>query len=261
MENGGTGMHLDSPSEWTDLTGNHTFNCNNGSAFSEIAWVGNSNRYITAKSELARLALTNKAFTLEMVVSHPASPVGNFEYWTYFGANTNNHRYLTMEIRRNNSSNPVVGGLQYRSSSYKDDVAIPVSTGMTAWNTRQYLAVVCDGNTATLYCDGTNVLHRITNHEQRPRAVAPRHYFRRVPGRDGPAQLGGGNQRHPHDEARTDERRDPAQQLHRSRALHGRERDGWGTWLSDIGRCVAGAHARGRPGRAVLDGRRHHVAE
>ena len=168
MENGGTGIHLDSPSEWTDLTGNHTFNCNNGSAFSEIAWVGNSNRYITAKSELARLALTNKAFTLEMVVSHPASPVGNFEYWTYFGANTNNHRYLTMEIRRNNSSNPVVGGLQYRSNSYKDDVAIPASTGMTAWNTRQYLAVVCNGNTATLYCDGTNVLHRFTNNAREP---------------------------------------------------------------------------------------------
>ena len=72
IENGGTGVHSAAPTTWTDLTGNQTFTCVNGSSFTADAWVGNSSRYITASSDKALAALQNKAFTLEMVVSHPA---------------------------------------------------------------------------------------------------------------------------------------------------------------------------------------------
>ena len=163
IENGGVGVHNNSPSEWTDLTGNQTFTLVNGSAFSSDAWVGNSNRYITASSAKALAALQNKAFTLEMVISHPTEPQSNaFEYWTYFGHENGNNRNLTMEIRHVNSKNPLVSGLQYRAKAYYDFVKIPETTGLTAWGKRQHLTVVCDGTTATLYCDGVNVLHTIT---------------------------------------------------------------------------------------------------
>ena len=78
IENGGAGVRVAAPTEWTDLTGNQTFTLVNGSAFSADAWVGNSNRYISATSPKALAALQNKAFTLEMVISHPASPVVNY---------------------------------------------------------------------------------------------------------------------------------------------------------------------------------------
>ena len=163
IENGGAGVHEAAPSEWADLTGNQTFTLVNGSAFSADAWVGNSNRYITATSEKALAALKNKAFTLEMVISHPTESQANaFEYWTYFGRESSN-RNLTMEIRHVNSKNPLVGGLQYRAKSYSNLVEIPADTGLTEWGRRQHLTVVCSGTTATLYCDGTNVLHKITN--------------------------------------------------------------------------------------------------
>lgn len=173
IENGGVGVHNNSPSEWTDLTGNQTFTLVNGSAFSSDAWVGNSNRYITASSAKALAALQNKAFTLEMVVMHPTESSNNaFEYWTYFGDPSSNNRNLTMEIRHVNSKNPVLGGLQYRAKAYSGDVAIATDSGLTAWNMRHHLAVVCKGNTATLYCDGTNVLHRITNDKLSPTLAA-----------------------------------------------------------------------------------------
>ena len=163
IENGGSGVHVAAPTEWTDLTGNQTFTLVNGSAFSADAWVGNSNRYISATSPKALAALQNKAFTLEMVISHPTEPQSNaFEYWTYFGHENGNNRNLTMEIRHVNSKNPLVSGLQYRAKAYYDFVKIPETTGLTAWGKRQHLTVVCDGTTATLYCDGVNVLHTIT---------------------------------------------------------------------------------------------------
>ena len=163
IENGGAGVHVAAPTEWTDLTGNQTFTLVNGSAFSADAWVGNSNRYISATSPKALAALQNKAFTLEMVISHPTEPQSNaFEYWTYFGHENGNNRNLTMEIRHVNSKNPLVSGLQYRAKAYYDFVKIPETTGLTAWGKRQHLTVVCDGTTATLYCDGVNVLHTIT---------------------------------------------------------------------------------------------------
>ena len=168
IDNGGTGVHADSPSAWTDLTGNQTFTCNNGSSFAADAWTANASRYISATSSNALAALRNKTFTLEMVVSHPSSPVSEYEYWAYFGDSASNNRNLTMEIRTPNSSNPVVGGLQYRANGYAGTAAITSGPDLTAWGMRHYLAVVCNGNTATLYCDGTNVLHQITNNKLTP---------------------------------------------------------------------------------------------
>ena len=167
IENGGAGVHVAAPTEWTDLTGNQTFTLVNGSAFSADAWVGNSNRYITATSPKALAALQNKAFTLEMVISHPASPVANYEYWAYFGNSDQNHRYLVLDIRKPNSPNPLVQGLQYRTKAYDGNVPV-LDNGLTAWGKRQYLAIVCSGTTATLYCDGTNVLHTYTKDSLSP---------------------------------------------------------------------------------------------
>ena len=168
IDNGGVGIHVSAPTTWTDLTGNHTFTNVNGSVFSSDAWVGNASRYIATSSAKALAALQNKAFTLVMVVKHPATPLNKFECWTYFGTPTGYQRHLTMEIRTDNSSNPVVGGVQYRSNTYFDGVAVAAGTGLTAWGLRHHLTLVCDGVTATLYVDGTNVLHRITNNAREP---------------------------------------------------------------------------------------------
>ena len=80
IDNGGVGVHVAAPATWTDLAGNHTFTNVNGAAFSSDAWVGNASRYILSSSAKAFAALQNKAFTLEMVVKHPATPVNSFEY-------------------------------------------------------------------------------------------------------------------------------------------------------------------------------------
>ena len=37
IENGGTGVHSAAPTTWTDLTGNQTFTCVNGSSFTADA--------------------------------------------------------------------------------------------------------------------------------------------------------------------------------------------------------------------------------
>ena len=158
IENGGAGVHADAPSVWTDLTGNHTFTCANGSAFTESAWGGNGSRYITSTSQKSLAALQNRAFTLEMVIAHPDSPVGTWEFWSFFGDNS--HRQLTTEIRTGNSKNPLIGGNQYRANGYNTGCEIPNGNGSTtSWNRRHYLAVTCVGTNATLYCDGTNTLH------------------------------------------------------------------------------------------------------
>ena len=158
VENGGTGVHSAAPSAWTDLTGNHTFTCANGSAFAESAWVGNGSRYITSTSAKSLAALKNKKFTLEMMIAHPESPVRQWEFWSFFGDSS--HRQLTTEIRTVNSVNPLIGGNQYRANGYNTGCEIPDGKGKTtSWNRRHYLAVTCDGNNATLYCDGTNALH------------------------------------------------------------------------------------------------------
>ena len=160
IENGGVGVHAAAPSTWTDLTGNHTFTCANGSAFTESAWVGNGSRYITSTSQKALVALQNRAFTLEMMIAHPVMDVSGekWEFWSYFG--DSGHRQVTTEIRTGNSKNPLIGGNQYRANGYSTGCEIPNGKGKTtSWDRRHYLVVTCVGTNATLYCDGTNALH------------------------------------------------------------------------------------------------------
>ena len=92
------------------------------------------------------------------MIAHPESPLGTWEFWSFFGNSSN--RQLSTEIRINNSSNPLIGGNQYRANTYNAGCEIPDGKGKTtSWNRRHYLVVTCDGNNATLYCDGTNALH------------------------------------------------------------------------------------------------------
>ena len=106
-------------------------------------------------------ALYAKKFTLEMMISYSYPPTSDYETWFYAGDLT--HRQLGVDIRKNYSTHPLVQGLQYLSAAWNDDALIPASDeSPTRWNTRQYIAVVCDGDTATGYCDGTNRFHSIT---------------------------------------------------------------------------------------------------
>ena len=92
-------------------------------------------------------ALAAKTFTLEMVISHPSSQ-NNYEYWAYFGA-ASATRHLVVDLRKNDSSNKLVQGLQYRAAKWNNAAKVPVNSGMD-WNKRQYIAVVCNGdNVAT----------------------------------------------------------------------------------------------------------------
>ena len=146
IENAGAGAHETAPTTWKDLTGNHVFNCYNGSSFSSDAWVGNRSRSVNAISARPLGALKNKAFTLEMVIMHPASPIAasGYEKWAVFGDDSN--RMLMLEIRTMNSQNPVVQGLQYRANGYSHDCEIPNGKGTTTqWGQRYCLSITCDG--------------------------------------------------------------------------------------------------------------------
>ena len=160
IENGGAGVHNASPSTWTDLTGKHAFDCANGAAFSSDAWVGNASRYVKTTSPLSLAALKRKAFTLEMVIMHPETPIdpSGYEKWAVFG--NDSKRQLMVEIRTMNSKNPVIQGLQYRTDGYNHACEVPNGKGTTtAWGRRHCVSVTCDGNSATLYLDGTNAIH------------------------------------------------------------------------------------------------------
>ena len=131
-------------------------------AFSDDAWVANGTVYFNASSATVMSALFAKSFTLEMMISAP--PIAASSYATWFFSGDNNSRQLDVDLRSGDSSNPLVQGIQYRGGgSWNADAKIPNSDSpITKWNTRQYIAVVCDGNTASGYCDGTNLFHSIT---------------------------------------------------------------------------------------------------
>jgi hypothetical protein len=153
--------HETSPDKWVNLVDGGVNLVKHGdAAFKGDAWVSDGSSCFTNSFENVLKALKDKKFTLEMMISHP-NKQNEYEYWAFFGDGT--HRNLSVDFRSNNSKNPLVQGLQYRAAEWNKKATIANSNGNTTkWNTRQYIAVVCDGNTATAYYDGTNKLHSTT---------------------------------------------------------------------------------------------------
>ena len=167
VENAGVGLHLASPATWADLSGNMTVTGVNSPSFSGDAFVANKSSYFTTASDAVTNALTGTGarFTLELVISHSnqVKQVGStwqYEYYVYVGSGS--VRTLIVDLRGKNSSYPLVQGVQYHATGWVDDAAIKTTPARTAWNERSYIAVVCDGNTATTYCDGSKEIHSIT---------------------------------------------------------------------------------------------------
>ena len=160
VENAGVGLHLASPATWADLTGNHAVTNKNSATFSNDAFVANASSYFLGCSDAVKTALTGNsaALTLELVISHPSSQ-NQYENWVYHG--NSGSRNLIVDMRSNNSKNPIVQGVQYRATGWNGNATVTKGT-KTAWNKRTYIAVVCNGNTATTYCDGKVQLHSIT---------------------------------------------------------------------------------------------------
>lgn len=161
--NAGTNAaHASSLTTWKNLAGGFGLSKYGGVAgFTNDAWVANGSTIFRGDSVDVKNALYAKKFTLEMMISYSYPPTSDYETWFYAGDLT--HRQLGVDIRKNYSTHPLVQGLQYLSAAWNDDALIPASDeSPTRWNTRQYIAVVCDGDTATGYCDGTNRFHSIT---------------------------------------------------------------------------------------------------
>ena len=161
--NAGTNAaHASSLMTWKNLAGGFDLSKYGGVAgFTNDAWKANGSTVFRGDSVDVMNALYAKKFTLEMMISYVSPPASDYETWFFSGDLT--HRQLGVDIRRNDSSHPLVQGLQYRSPGWNNDAKIPASDDTpTKWNTRQYIAIVCDGNTATGYCDGTNQFHSIT---------------------------------------------------------------------------------------------------
>ena len=158
IENAGAGTHADSTAAWADLAGSHTVTETGSAGFQADAWTADGSSRFNTSSDTVLNALSNKTFTLELVISHPSTQ-NQYENWVFIGQN-NDHRQLSVDMRSNNSQNPLVQGVQYRENSWNSRSTVPNKNGTaTKWNTRQYIAVVCDANGATTYYDGMNVLH------------------------------------------------------------------------------------------------------
>ena len=161
VENAGVGLHETSPATWVNLAGDGITLTKAGAAtFGEDAWNANGSSYFSGVSDALMTALTGNsaALTVELVISHPSSQ-NQYENWVYLGSSTS--RNLTIDMRSNNSENPIVQGVQYRATKW--DGAASVTKGTkTSWDKRTYIAVVCDGTRATAYCDGKIQFHTLT---------------------------------------------------------------------------------------------------
>ena len=165
LENVGANLHHANPVSWADLTGNMTLKKSGSAVFSADAWVADGGSYFSGSSSAVKAALggASPAFTLEMVISHAEEPVNPSvaECWFYSG-NSAAARQLVLDSRVfEGNGTPLVAALQYRHSAWDVANFIPAES-LTKWGERQYVAIVCDGGTATLYCDGAKYLHSMS---------------------------------------------------------------------------------------------------
>ena len=161
IDNAGVGVHETSPDTWVNLAGGGIALTKTGSAaFGKDAWNPDGASYFSGASDAVKAALTGSgaAFTLELVISH-ASSQNQYENWVFLGSSSS--RGLTVDLRSNNSQNPLVQGVQYRTASWNSAASVAKGT-KTSWDKRTYIAVVCSGTRATAYCDGNVRLHTLT---------------------------------------------------------------------------------------------------
>ena len=160
---GMSAAHQDSPAAWTDISGKNLTLAKTGSAgFSDSSWIADGSSYFTMSSDAVKDSLAAKAFTLEMVVSHTKPATSEYEYWLTIG-NDGGHRELVVQLRRDNgqTNNPLVHAVEYREASWMNRSSITSDSGETKWGERQYIAIVCDENGATTYCNGAeDYIHR-----------------------------------------------------------------------------------------------------
>jgi len=150
--------HDPSAATWTDLTGNLTLTKSGNAGFSNDAWVADGlASYFSTSSDAVKDAIKAKAFTVEMVVSHPVSQ-NAYEFWLSIG-NHDTKRELVVDLRNADSKNALVQGVQYKENTFVKSRCAVAEGSVTQWGRRQYIAVVCDPDGATTYCDGTNRIH------------------------------------------------------------------------------------------------------
>ena len=166
LENAGAGAHRTNPSTWADLTGNIALRKTGTAGFTADAWTPNASSYFMGNSGAVKNALggASPAFTLEMVISHleeTTNAAHSAEIWFWSGS-SGNTRQLSLEERSwEGNGTPLVTVLQYRHSDWDAGNFIPAEN-LTKWGERQYVAIVCDGRTATLYCDGNKYLNSMS---------------------------------------------------------------------------------------------------
>lgn len=128
---------------------------NGAPAFASDAWIADGKSSFKFTSDAVTNTFAKKSFTLEMFISHPVISSG-YAYWIYSGVPEN--RQLTAELRWPNSHNPLLEGVQWREAEWDDRTTVAKGS-ITAWNTRQHIAIVCDETGATTYCNGTRLHH------------------------------------------------------------------------------------------------------
>ena len=166
LENAGAGAHRTNPSTWTDLMGNIALRKTGTAGFTADAWTPDASSYFMGNSGAVKNALggASPAFTLEMVISHleeTTNAAHSAEIWFWSGS-SGNTRQLSLEERSwEGNGTPLVTVLQYRHSDWDAGNFIPAEN-LTKWGERQYVAIVCDGRTATLYCDGNKYLNSMS---------------------------------------------------------------------------------------------------
>ena len=165
LENAGAGAHRTNPATWADLTGNIALRKTGTAGFSADAWTPDASSYFMGNSAAVKNALggASPAFTLEMVISHLEATTNatQAEAW-FFSGNSASARQLVLDSRSwEGNGTPLVAALQYRHSAWDAGNFIPAED-LTKWGERQYVAIVCDGRTATLYCDGNKYLNSMS---------------------------------------------------------------------------------------------------
>lgn len=160
IENAGKGIHVALTNEWVDLAGKLEFKTNKGTSdFIADAWVPTGTNCFFSSSEAVKNAIKNKAFTLEMVISHLEPTTRYYGYWVTIGSSGSRNLILEMRDSSTESANPLINAVEYCMGSWQSGSAIKDDSGETEWNRRQYIAVVCDSNGAVVYCDGLNKIY------------------------------------------------------------------------------------------------------
>lgn len=169
IENVARGVHEASPAVWQDIVGGHvTTREGTGGRWGDNCFIegkstDNSSFWIE-DPEFVNM-LTNGLLTVEIFCSHDPQPSdATYEDWLGFGGTTIN-MWLKLDLRPTDvgvNKSPLVQGLHYRHIRWSNSANVP-DNDILAWGKPQYVAVTCDGKKATLYGDGTNVVHSFSD--------------------------------------------------------------------------------------------------